>query len=316
LDTRIDHTFGKLCRRICTFLAGAPAVLVVGGPTGCGKLTAAQHCVEHAGYGLVEVVNESAAATGVISKIKRSGSMLVSTGDCMSSVFVVTGSDGLQSGISELLQCSRRCKKHVIILVNNAAAFGVLPSAELYRCSWHQPWSSDALMAAIDEVPGANLLTIQEKGVMLRSSIDMRQLKIATGLLVSVKQHGCDESEVLRALVDTPVHQWYNAFDIVKGKRLPAERHDMNWIAGSYLSGMTVGTLGEAAQFAENLSLADMLQQSDDDNFSSDPFSALVLQSSMPLVAHSTRLDIQKVRLDLPRPSKRARYSATLAIDA
>ena len=101
LDTGSDATFGKLCRRICTFLSGPPALLVVGGPTGCGKLTAAQHCVAHAGYGLVEIVNQSAAATGIISEIKRSGNMLVSTGDCKASVIVVTGADGLESGYAD-----------------------------------------------------------------------------------------------------------------------------------------------------------------------------------------------------------------------
>ena len=311
LDTGIDETFGKLCRRLLTFLAGPPALLVVAGPTGCGKLTAAQHCVARAGFGLVEVVNQSAASTQIISTIKRSGNMLSSTGSCMPSVIVVTGADGIQSGYPDLLSCSRACGKHVVVLVNDALPFATAKAAERHRCSWHRPWSSDALMAAIDEVPGANLLTIQEKGVMMRSSSDMRQLKIATELLVNVKQHGCDESELLRALVDSPVHQWYNTFSIMKGASLPTAHHNMNWIGGSYLCGLRPFALDNAADFANNLATADMLQQSSNSEFI-DNFSTLVLQHSMPLVSHSNGLQIQKARLDLPRPNKRARYSATL----
>jgi hypothetical protein len=312
LDTGSNENFGKLCRRICRFLSGPPSLLIVSGPTGCGKLTAAQHCVAAAERGLVEVVNQSASSNQVISTIQRSGGMLVSTGDYKPSALVITGADGIQSGISGLLECSRNCGKHVIILVNNAVAFGVLPLAELYRCNWPQPWTFEALRTCIETVDGSGLLTVQEKGALARHCNDLRQLKIATEMLVSARKQGFGDSSVVHALLDSPVHQWYNTLDIVQGRQLPTEQHNIGWIAGSYLGGMAVGTLSEAAQFAENLSLADMLQTSDDGSGSSDPFSALVLQSSMPLVTHQKGLKIQKVRLDMPRPNKKARYSYLL----
>jgi hypothetical protein len=312
LDTGSTETFGKLCRRILTFLASEPSLLVVGGPTGCGKLTAAQHCVAHAGYGLVEIVNESAAPTRIISEIKRSGSMLVATGDSKSSVIVVSGADGLENGISELLNCSRRCKKHVIIIANSLVPFSTAMKNEVFRCNWQNPWSSDALMATLNAVPGADLLTVQEKGVMMRNSNDLRQLKTAAEMLVGVKRLGCIDSSVMHALCDSPVHLWYNTLDIVKGKPMSTELHNLDWIGGSYLGGMTSIALDEAAQFASNLTVADMLQRRDDGNYVSDSFSALVLQSSMPLVVHNTGVSIQRMRLDLPRPNKRARYSYAL----
>jgi hypothetical protein len=302
-----------MCHRILSFLASEPSLLVVGGPTGSGKLTAAQHCVAHAGYGLVEIVNESAAASQVIATIQRSGSMLVSTGESQSSVIVVSGADGIQTGLSELLECSRHCRKHVIVLVNGPVAFASANAAEQHRCSWHQPWSCDALQAALDAIPGVDLLTVQERGVLIRHCSDMRQLKLAVETLVCAKRHGCDDSEVLRALCDSPVHQWYNTLAIIKGRRLPTEQHNLGWIGGSYLGGMQSTSLEAAAEFANNLAVADVLQQSDCCEFS-DHFSALVLQSSMPPIVHSDGLQIRKVRLDLPRPSKRARYSPTLLL--
>ena len=87
----------------------------------------------------------------------------------------------------------------------------------------------------------------------------------------------------------------------------------MNWIGGSYLAGMQSTALEAAAEFASNLTVADML--SDDCEFS-DSYSALVLQSSMPLVAHRDGLQIEKIKLDLPPPYKRARYSFALQTDA
>ena len=312
LDTGSTESFGKLCRRICSFLAGEPSVLVVGGPTGCGKLTAAQHCVALAGCGLVEIVNQSAAATDIVSKIRRSGSMLTTTGSCAPSVITISGADGLQSGAAELLRYSRQCKKHVIILMNNTTIFGTLPVAQLYRCSWQHAWSWKALLSTVDAVANSNMLTTQQKGSLVRNCSDMRQLKIATGLLVSAKQHGCDESEVMCALCDSPVHQWHNTLAIMKGASLPTEQHSLGWIAGSYLGGLPSGSLEGAASFAGNLVVADMLQQFDAGDGQTDPFSALVLQSSMPLIVHTKKRDIQKVRLDLPRSNKRARYSATL----
>jgi hypothetical protein len=310
LDTGSTQGFGLLCRRICRFLADEPSVLVVGGPTGCGKLTAVQHCVAVAERGLVEIVNESTATTGIVSQIRRSGSMLSSTGSCMPLVIVVTGADGLQSGAADLLNCGRSCKKHVIIVVNNPTVFGTLPLAELYRCG-RQPWSCDALRAALDAIPGADLLTVQEKGVMMRSCNDLRQLKLAAEMLIGVKKLGYTDSAALHSLMDTPVHQWYNTLAVMKGNRLPTEHHSMPWIGGSYLGGMSSSALEGAASFASNLVVADMLQQSDGTEFG-DCYSALVLQSAMPLVAHASGLDIQKVRLDLPRPNKRARYSYAL----
>ena len=315
LDTHIDETFGKMCRRILVFLAAKPSLLVVGGPTGCGKLTAAQHCVSHAGLGLVEIVNQSAAATGIISEIKRSGSMLVTTGDCKCSVIVVSGADGLQSGYADLLVCSRACGKHVIVLVNNVVPLATADATEKHRCSWYQPWSSDALMATLNAVPESGLLTVQEKGALIRHCSDMRQLKLAVETLVGARKLGYADADVLHALLDSPVHQWYNTLEIVKGKRLPAEHHNLGWIGCSYLGGMAAGTLDEAAGFAGNLVVADVLQQSDDCEFS-DCYSALVLQSSMPLVTHSGGLAIQKIRLDMPRSNKRARYSFALQTDA
>ena len=311
LDTGSTQHFGLLCHRICRFLAGKPSVLVVGGPTGCGKLTAVQHCVAVAERGLVEIVNESAAATGIVSKIRRSGSMLSSTGSCVPSVIVVTGADGLQSGAVDLLNCGRICKKHVIIVVNNPTVFGTIPLPELYRCG-RQPWSCDALRAALDAIPGSDLLTVQEKGMMLRNSSDMRQLKTAVEMLVMAKKLGCEGEAALRAAVDTPVHQWYSTLAVMKGDRLPAEHHSMPWIAGSYLGGLQSTSLDNAAEFASNLTLVDTLQPTGDSSYDTDHFSALVLQSSMQLVNHSTGLRIEKVRLDLPRPNKKARYSATL----
>ena len=62
---------------------------------------------------------------------------------------------------------------------------------------------------------------------MIRQCSDLRQLKIAAELLVNAKRHGCDDSEVLRALCDSPVHQWYNTLDIVKGRQLPTEHHTL-----------------------------------------------------------------------------------------
>ena len=310
LDTHIDETFGKMCRRILVFLAGKPSLLVVGGPTGCGKLTAAQHCVSHAGLGLVEIVNQSAAATGIISEIKRSGSMLVTTGDCKCSVIVVSGADGLESGFADLLACSRACGKHVIISVNSAL-FATAKATESHRCSWHRPWSYNALLATIEAVPEAGLLTVQEKGVMIRQCTDIRQLKLATELLVGVKRLGCYDSSVLHALVDTPVHQWYNTLAIMKGEPMSTDGHDLGWIGGSYLTGMQSTALDGAATFAGNLVVADMLRQSGGCEFNDD-YSALVLQGSVPLVAHQMGRKIEKIRMDLPRPNKRARYSFTL----
>ena len=309
----MDKTFGKLCRRILTFLAGKPSLLVVGGPTGCGKLTAAQHCVAHVGRGLVEIVNQAAAATKVVAEIKRSGNMLVATGETNASVIVVSGADGIQTCLSDLLECGRHCKKHVIIIVNGPLAFASAEATERYRCSWHKPWSSDALRDAIDSVPGADLLTVQEKGVMIRSSTDLRQLKLATETLINCKRLGCDESELLHALCDSPVHQYYNTLEIVQGKRLPTEHHNIGWISGSYLSGMASDSLEAVADFANNLTVADTL--SDDCEFS-DSYSALVLQSAMPLVSHRDGLQIEKIKLDMPRPNKRARYNFTLQEDA
>ena len=314
LDTRIDHTFGKLCRRICTFLAGAPAVLVVGGPTGCGKLTAAQHCVEHAGYGLVEVVNESAAVNQVVATIQRAGRMLVTTGDSKPSAVVVTGIDGIQGGVSGLVDCSRQCKKHIIILVNDTTRFSSLKAAELHRCNWSKPWSYEALRATMDAVPGSDTLTTQEKGMMTRGCNDLRQLRIATELLVNAKRCDIDVPSVMFALCDNPAHQWFNTLDIVKGKQLPTEHHNIGWLGGSYLGGLQSTALEGAADFASNLVVADMLQQSGGCEFGND-YSALVLQSSMPLVSHQSGLQIEKIRMDLPRPNKRARYSPTLQID-
>ena len=311
LDTGLDTSFGTLCRRILTFLASEPSLLVVAGPTGCGKLMAARHSVAHMGFGMVEIVNESTAATGVISKIRRSGSMLVSTGDCRASVIVVTGADGIESGYSNLLSCSRACGKHVVILVNNAVPFATAGASERHRCSRHKPWSSDALMATIDAVPGSNLLTVQEKGVMLRNSSDLRQLKSATEMLVGVKRLGYSNPSILHALCDSPVHQWYNTLDIMKGRWLPTEHHNIGWIGGSYLGGMASDSLDEAADFADNLAIADVFQQSGDDEFS-DNYSAMVLQHAMPLVVHDNKHGVQKIRMDLPHPNKRARYSAKL----
>ena len=309
----MEETFGKLCRRILTFLAGKPSLLVVGGPTGCGKLTAAQHCVAGAGFGLVEIVNQSTAVTKVVSEIKRSGNMLVATSESKSSVIVVSGADGIETGLSVLLECGRSCKKHVIIIVNGPAAFASVEATERHRCSWHRPWSFDALRSAIDAVPGADLPTVQEKGVMMRNSSDLRQLKLATETLINCKRLGCDDSEVMRALCDSPVHQWYNTLAIMKGASLPTEQHNIGWIGGSYLAGMQSTSLEEAASFASNLVVADML--SDDCEFS-DSYSALVLQSAMPLVTHRDGRRIEKIKLDMPRPNKRARYSPTLQIDA
>ena len=312
LDTGSTQHFGLLCHRICRFLAGVPSVLVVGGPTGCGKLTSVQHCVAGADRGLVEIVNESAAATGIVSKIRRSGSMLSSTGSCIPSVIVVTGADGLQSGAADLLNCGRSCKKHVIIVVNNPTVFGTLPLAELYRCG-RSPWSCDALRAALDAIPGSDLLTVQEKGVMMRTCNNRRQLQHAAEMLIGVKKLGCTDSATLHSLVDTPVHQWYNTLSIMQGASIPTAQHDMNWIGGSYLAGMQSTALEAAAEFASTLTVADML--SDDCEFS-DSYSALVLQSSMPLVAHRDGLHIEKIKLDLPPPCKRARYSFALQTDA
>ena len=311
LDTGSTQAFGKLCRRICTFLSKPPALLLVSGPTGCGKLTAAQHCVAHSAFGLVEIVNESAAATGIIQAIRRSGSMLTSTTNVGPSVIVVTGADGVQSGMAELLSCIRQCKKHVIIPVNSMVAFTTALGNEVFRCNWSKPWSYEALRATMDAVPGSDLLTIQEKGVMTRGCNDLRQLRIATEMLVNAKRCDFDVPSVMFALCDSPVHQWFNTLGIMTGKQLPAEQHNIGWISGSYLGGMqsTPLSLSAAAEFASNLTVSDML--SDDCEFG-DAYSTLVLQHAMPLVAHSSGLKIQKVRLDLPRPSKRARYSATL----
>ena len=311
LDTHIDETFGKMCRRILVFLAGKPSLLVVGGPTGCGKLTAAQHCVSHAGLGLVEIVNQSAAATGIISEIKRSGSMLVTTGDCKCSVIVVSGADGLQSGYADLLACSRACGKHVIVLVNNVVPFATVKATESHRCSWSKPWSWGALLSAFDAVPGSASVTKQERDVLIRHCSDMRQLVTVTEMLARTKQLGYSDSSVLQALVDTPVHQWYNTLAIMKGQPMSTDCHNIGWIGGSYLNGMQSTALEGAASFSSNLVVADMLQQSGGCEFDDD-YSALVLQHAMPTVAHSNGLVISKIRMDLPRPNKRARYNFTL----
>ena len=306
LDTGSTQVFGKMCRRVLAFLAGPPALLVVTGPTGCGKLTAAQHCVTAAGLGLVEIVNESAAATRVVSEIKRSGNMLVATGDCKASALVITGADGMQSGYASLLDCARACGKHVIVIVNNAAPFATAKAAELHRCSWNRPWSSDALMATLNAVPDSGLLTVQEKGALIRHCSDMRQLKTAVEMLVMAKRQGCDTSSALHAVMDTPVHQWFNALAIMKGGRLEASCHDLNWLAGSYLGGLH--SLGGAAEFASNLAVVDMLQQSEQSDFP-----GLVLQSSVPLVSHQNGLQIKRLSLEsMPRANKRARYSMVL----
>jgi hypothetical protein len=314
LDTGSTQVFGKLCRRICTFLSKPPALLLVSGPTGCGKLTAAQHCVAHSAFGLVEIVNESAAATGIIQAIRRSGSMLTSTTNVGPSVIVVTGADGVQSGMTELLSCIRQCKKHVIILVNSMVAFTTALGNEVFRCNWSKPWSYDALRATMDAVPGSDTLTTQEKGVMTRGCNDLRQLRIATELLVNAKRCDIDVPSVMFALCDNPAHQWFNTLDIVKGKQLPTEHHNIGWLGGSYLGGLQSTALEGAADFASNLVVADMLQQSGGCEFGND-YSALVLQSSMPLVSHVSGLQIEKIRMDMPRPNKRARYSPTLQID-
>ena len=288
-------------------------MLVVAGPTGCGKLTAAQQCVAHAGFGLVEIVNQSVASTQIISTIKRSGNMLVAAGESKASVIVVSGTDGIQSGYADLVACSRVCGKHVVILLNNATAFSAARATELHRCSWDRPWSVDALRDTIDAVHGSDLLTMQEKGMMVRQCTDIRQLKTATEMLVMAKKLGCEDEAGLRAAVDHPVHRWYDAFEIIKGTRLPTAQHDVHWIAGSYLGGLPSASLDAAAEFASNLTLVDTLQPSD--SFNSDPFSTLVLQSAMPPVSHQSGLKIKRLSLEsLPRPNKRARYSATLGI--
>ena len=287
---------------------------MVAGPTGCGKLTAAQHCVARVGYGLVEIVNESAAATDVISKIRRSGNMLVSSGECKASVIVVTGADGIQSGYSDLLDCSRACGKHVVILVNGAVPFGTAKVAERHRCSWHRPWSWMALLSAFEAVPGSASVTKQERDVLIRHCSDMRQLVTVTEMLARTKQLGYSDSSVLQALMDTPVHQWYNTLAIMKGQPMDTDCHNIGWIGGSYLNGMQSTALEGAASFAGNLVVADMLQQSGGCEFGDD-YSALVLQSSMPLVSHVSGIQIEKIKLDMPRPNKRARYSFALNPD-
>ena len=313
LDTGIDEAFGKMCSRICGFLSGAPSLLIVSGPTGCGKLTAAQHCVAHAGYGLTEVVNQSASSKQVITTIQRSGSVLTSTGSSKPSVIVVTGADGMDGGLSDLVNCSRRCGKHVIVLVNNPTPFGALPVAQLYRCSWQQPWSWTAVSACIETVDGSGLLTVQEKGALARNCKDIRQLKIMAEQMVSAKRHGCNDADIRSALCDTPAHRWYDALEITKGTRLPTERHHIEWLGGSYLGGLQSTSLDAAAEFADSLVVADLLQPSDRDSFNSDPFSALVLQSAMPLVSHQSGLKINRLGLEsIPRANKRVRYSFAL----
>ena len=149
---------------------------------------------------------------------------------------------------------------------------------------------------------------------MARNSKDLRQLELFAKALIHAKKLGCSDSDVLHALVDTPVHQWYNTLDILKGKPTSTNYHNLGWLGGSYLGGLQSTALEEATSFASNLVVADMLQQSGGCEFGGD-YSALVLQSSMPLVSHQSGLQIEKIRMDLPRPNKRARYSFALNSD-
>ena len=234
------------------------AHILLAGPPGSGKITAAKVCASLLGLAWFRVDLDIADLGALESSMSltRHGVVPLRYGAGKSSLVVVTGLETfIGRGAAEAFTVVMRHMHRCVVVVNDASRFNAEKSATIHvsGITW------DGMERIARRVPGSSTLSFDDfreiRQVHGRQRGDARRAQIETAQLVLARQLGVD-IDIAR---DAAAHTYFTTARFLKGDRLeqlPSDMLNKKWISSNF---PMVLSLEDAASFAATMAETELV---------------------------------------------------------